>query len=123
MYEPAAVLQSTVLPVGHMVDEVRVEDADCAASKTPAACTGMAALPPGTAVFYAVSTDGCQTWTPTPVFTNVTVSPGDRLCYRLTLATSNLAVTPVVDVANVYEIATVSSTGTQNLAYLTRLTS
>ena len=120
VYEPAAVLQSTVLPVGHTVDEVRVEDADCAAGKTPPACTGMAALPPGTAVSYAVSTDGCQTWTPAPLFTNVAVPPGDRLCYRLTLATSAPAVTPVVDVTNLYEIATVTSTATQNVAYLSQ---
>ncbi len=123
MYEPAAVLQSTVLPVGHTVDEVRVENADCAAGKTPPACTGLPTLPPGTAVSYAVSTDGCRTWTPVPLFANVAVSPGDRVCYRRTLATSNGAVTPVVDVTNVYEIATVTSTGTQNPAYLARLTS
>ena len=118
VYEPAAVLQSTVLPVNHSVDEVRVEDADCAAGKTPPACTGMATLPPGTAVSYAVSTDGCLTWTPTPLVTNVTVPAGDRLCYRLTLATSNPAVTPVVDVTNLYEIATVTSTASQDPAYL-----
>lgn len=95
-------------------------DAGCAAGKTPPACTGMATLPPGTAVSYAVSADGCRTWTSAPLFTNVTVPAGDRLCYRLTLATSNPAATPVVDVANLYEIATVSSTATRNPAYLTK---
>ena len=114
VYQVNAVLQSAVLPVGHTVDDVRVEDADCAAGKTPPNCSALPSLPAGTSVAYQVSTDGCHTWTDTPVFTNVSVPPGTSLCYRLALATTDPTVTPVVDVTNLYEIAertTVESPG------------
>lgn len=114
VYRANAALQSVQLPVGHTVDDVRVEDADCAAGKTPPNCSGLPNLPAGTSLAYQVSTDGCHTWTDTPVFTNVSVPPGTSLCYRLALGTTDSAVTPVVDVTNLYEIAertTVESPG------------
>lgn len=75
-YAPRAVLESVSLPVGHPVTMVRVEDADCAAGQSPPNCTGMATGPAGTTTAYRVSTDGCQTWTAAPVFTNVPVPSG-----------------------------------------------
>ncbi len=108
VYQPSAVLRSVVLPVGHSVDEVRVEDADCAAGQSPPSCTGLPSVPAGTSVAYQVSTDGCHTWTDAPVFTNVTVPAGSNLCYRITLTTTASAQTPVVDVTNLYEIAAVT---------------
>lgn len=110
-YAPQAVLESVVLPVGHAVTEVRVEDADCGSGQTPPNCTQVATVPSGTGVSYQVSTDGCQTWAPTPVFTNVTVPSGTSLCYQITLTTSDPTVTPVVDVTNLYEIAQQQTSG------------
>jgi len=110
-YAPQAVLASVALPVGHQVTQVRVEDADCAAGQSPPDCTAMAALPAGTSIAYQVSTDGCRTWTAAPVFSNVTVPAGASLCYRITLTTSDPAVTPVVDVTNLYEIAQRQTSG------------
>ena len=104
-YAPRAVLESVALPVGHPVTQLRVEDADCAAGQSPPNCTAMATVPAGTSVGYRVSTDGCRTWTATPVFTNVTAPSGSSICYQITLTTSDPAVTPVVDVTNLYEIA------------------
>ena len=92
-----------MLPIGHTVDDVRVEDADCAAGKTPPNCSGLPSQPTGTSVAYQVSTDGCHTWTTTPVFTNVSIPPGTSLCYRLALATTDPTVTPVVDATNLYD--------------------
>ena len=109
VYQPSAVLQSVVLPVGHAVDEVRIEDADCAAGKSPPSCTGLPSVPAGTSVAYQVSTDGCHTWTDAPVFTNVTAPAGSSLCYRITLSTTDPAQTPVIDVTNLYEIAAVTT--------------
>lgn len=106
VYPPSAVLQSVVLPVGHMVSDVRVEDANCPKGGGRIPCTDLASLPNGTSVSYEVSTDGCRTWTVAPLFTNVAVTPGTQLCYRLTLATTNPVETPVIHVTNLYEIAT-----------------
>ena len=114
VYPPSAVLQSVALPIRHSVDELRVEDADCAAGKTPPDCTGLPTVPAGTSLAYQVSTDGCHTWTSAPLFTNVSVPAGSSLCYRVTLTTVDPAETPVIDVTNLYEIAsetTVESPG------------
>ena len=104
-YTRQAVLESVMLPVGHRVTAVRVEDADCAAGQSPPDCTGMATLPAGTGIAYQVSTDGCRTWTAVPVLTNVTVPAGSNLCYRISLTTRDLTATPVLDVTNLFEIA------------------
>ncbi len=109
VYQPSAVLQSVVLPVGHTIDELRVEDANCTAGESPPNCTDQADLPSGTSVAYQVSTDGCHTWTGAPVFTNVTVPVGSSLCYRITLTTTDPAQTPIIDVTNLYEIAAVTT--------------
>lgn len=106
VYAPTAILESVVLPVNHNVNEVRLEDANCASGQTPPNCTAAATVPSGTSVGYQVSTDGCGTWTSVPLFTNTYVPSGDQLCYLLTLSTSNPDVTPVVDVTNLYEIVT-----------------
>ncbi len=114
VYQGNAVLQSVVLPVGHAVDDVRVEDANCAAGKVPPNCTGRATLPhrhlgrlPGEHRWLP-HLDGCaglhQRLRPA----------GTSLCCRLARATTDPTVTPVVDVTNLYEIAertTVESPG------------
>lgn len=105
LYVPSAVLRSVILPVGHSVDMLRVEDADCAAGETPPNCSALATVPPGTAVAYQLSTDDCNSWTDAPVFTNVTVPAGSSVCYQLTLSTTDPSETPVVNVTNLYEIA------------------
>ena len=105
VYPPSAVLQSVILPVGHSVDELRVEDANCAGGKIPPDCTGLPTVPAGTSLAYQVSTDGCHTWTSAPLFSNVSVPAGSSLCYRVTLTTVDPAETPVIDVTNLYEIA------------------
>ncbi len=110
-YAAQGVLQSVVLSAGHQVSEVRMEDADCAAGKAPPDCTRQAQVPGGTTVTYQVSTDGCATWTSALPFTNVKVPAGDQLCYRLILGTSDPTETPVVDVTNLYELATEQTTG------------
>jgi len=104
-YAPRAVLESVMLPAGHPVARIRVEDADCAAGQTPPRCARAAELPAGTGIAYQVSTDGCRTWTSTPLFADVTLPPGSDLCYRITLTTDNPVETPVVTVTNLYEIA------------------
>jgi hypothetical protein len=104
VYASSAALQSVALAVGHPVDEVRVEDADCAAGQTPPNCTALPRIPPSTSVAYEVSTDGCVTWSPVPPHTNVPVPRGQSLCYRLILATADPTSSPVVDVTNLYEI-------------------
>ncbi len=109
LYAPSAVLQSVILPVGHSVDMLRVEDADCAAGQTPPSCSDLAQVPAGTSVAYQLSTDDCNTWTDAPVFTNVTVPAGSSVCYRLTLSTTDPIQTPVIDVTNLYEIAAVTT--------------
>ncbi len=106
VYSPSAVLQSVVLPVGHAVSELRVEDADCAKGETPPNCSDQALVPSGTSVSYEVSTDGCRTWILAALFTNVAVPAGTQLCYRLMLTTTNPGQTPVIRATNLYEIAT-----------------
>ncbi len=108
VYQPTGRVTSVALPVGHQVGEVRIEDADCASGQSPPACPGEATAPAGTTISYDVSSDGCQTWVSAPPFSNVSVSPGSSLCYRVTLSTSDPTVTPMVDVTNLYEIADVT---------------
>jgi hypothetical protein len=112
MFAPAAVLQSVALSVDHSVTAVRVEDAACAAGEVPPACAAPPVLPPGTAIAYAVSTDGCATWTPAAAFANVALPGGSALCYRLLLTTADPTLTPVVDVTALYEIAAEPRAGT-----------
>ncbi len=88
-----------------------MEDADCAAGKTLPNCSGLPCAPAGTAVACRVSTDGCHTWTDTPVFTNVSVPAGTSLCCRLALATTDPTVTPVPDVTNPHEIVERTTVG------------
>lgn len=111
VYVPRATLLSVAVPAGHAVHELRVEDANCAAGDVPPGCAGLPELPMGTTVQYQVSTDGCQTWTPAPVYRNVVVPRGSQVCYQLTLRTTDPLRTPVVDVTNVYEIAAQRSSG------------
>ena len=110
-YAPRGTLQGSMLPIGHRVDEVRLEDASCASGQTPPHCTAQAYVPSGTAVTYAVSTDGCNMWKAAPPFTNVRVPAGDTLCYRLDLSTTDPTRTPVVDVTSLYEVAQQKTTG------------
>lgn len=104
-YVRRATVESIVLPVGHQLRQVRVEDADCGPGQLPPDCTHEVSTPPGTAVSYQVSTDACRTWTATPLFTNVTVPSGSRLCDQVTLSTTDPTRSPLVDVTNLYEIA------------------
>jgi|GEM_PF-1653041 len=109
LYVPSAVLQSVVLPIGHTLDMVRVEDATCAGGQQPPNCSQLPTVPAGTSVAYALSTDNCATWTPAPVYTNVSVPAGSSVCYQITLQTTDPSETPVVDVTNLYEIASQTS--------------
>ena len=105
LYASSAQLQSPVLAVGHDVDEMQVD-------------ATLARPVPGTSIAYAVSTNGGETWTaatpclnPAAPFTqcavdNTPVPPGRAVVYRLTLATSDPARTPVVDATQLFEIAT-----------------
>lgn len=112
VYGPEATLQSTVLTVGHPVTEARIEDADCPRQNTSLVnCANAPVLPPGTALAYALSTDGCRTWQALRPFTNTPVPPGGALCYRLTISSSDPLRTPVVSVTDLYEIATASAAG------------
>ncbi len=111
LFAGSTVLQSLPIPAPHVIDAVRLEDADCPAGARPPHCAHQAVLPPGTSVSYQVSTDGCQTWTPAPPFVNVAVPPGIDLCYRLRLTTADRTVTPVVDVTDLYEIAAETARG------------
>ena len=104
-FAATAALRSIPLPAGHAVSELRVEDADCAAGALPPDCSALPQLPPGTALSYALSTDGCATWTPAALFTNVALAPGQDLCYQITLRTTDSTQTPRLDVTDLYEVA------------------
>ena len=105
VYAASAVLVSRTLQVGHPVGEVRLEPARCGGRPAPTDCTDAPRLPPGTAIDYALSTDGGRRWTPVPAARAVTVPPGDRVRYRLSLQTADATTTPVVRVTNIYELA------------------
>lgn len=103
-FAATAVLQSAQLPASHTVKTLRVEDADCTPQIPGTACSGEPSLPPGTALSFAVSADGCGAWTDARPFSNVTVSPGAQVCYRVTLATTDPTRTPRLDVTNLFEV-------------------
>lgn len=105
VYAASAVLVSRTLAVGHSVGEVRIEPARCSGRPDPTDCTDTPRLPPGTAMAYALSTDGGRHWTAVPAAQVVTVPPGDRVLYRLSLHTADATTTPVVRVTNIYELA------------------
>lgn len=90
-YEPQGTVTGAVYNADHTIDMLRVE-----AQET---------LPPGTSTAYEVSTDCGVTWTATAANTNVQVPPGSCIAWRVTLATADPAVTPAVDVVDVYELA------------------
>lgn len=119
VYQSTGTLVSVPLSVGHQVDEARIEDATCASGQTPPKCTAPPVLPAGTQATFQVSTDGCQTWTPVTVYTNTAVPQGNDLCYQISLSTSDPAVTPVIDVVNLYETATVIQASAQSQVVLT----
>lgn len=119
VYQATATLLSVPLSVGHQVDQVRIEDATCTSGQTPPNCAALPVLPPGTQAGFAVSTDGCQTWTPVTVYTNTPVPSGNSLCYRMSLWTSDPTATPVVDVVNLYEITSVTQDPAQTQVVLT----
>jgi hypothetical protein len=103
VYRLRGVLAGIPLSVGHAVAALRAEDADC--PRGGAACGDTASVPPGTAVRYDMSANGCGEWVTAAPFENVAVPPGDRVCYRLTLTTRDPTETPVVGVTNLYELA------------------
>ena len=99
VFATSGVLQSTVLPVGQPVDEVKMVDT-------------LAALPSGAAVTYRVSTDGGTSWTDVPPDTPTTVPAGESLVYQAVLSTTNQAATPILDTTNLYQILTETITPT-----------
>ena len=119
VYQPTATLVSVPLAVDHQVSEIRIEDATCAAGQTPPNCTALPVLPAGTGATFQVSTDGCQTWTPVPVYTATLLPPGNSVCYAMTLTSSDPTATPVIDVVNAYEIARVTQDPAQTKVVLT----
>lgn len=106
-FAPQATLQGMAVTVDHPVTQLRVEDADCGAGAVPPACATLPSTPPGTAVSYEVSADGCAGWIAAPAFRNVAVPAGNAVCYRMTLRTDDPRTTPRVFVTNLFEIASV----------------
>lgn len=105
-YRKQSTVESTILPLGHAVTQLRVEDANCTALGV---CQDGPQLPAGTALAYRVATEGCTSWNAAEVAANFTLPLVARdVCYRLRLSTVNPRRTPVVHVTNIYEIALVS---------------
>jgi hypothetical protein len=105
VFAPTAVLQGVPIPVSHAVNALRVEDADCTPQVAGSACSGLPALPPGTALAYAVGAQGCTFLTAVETFRVVPVAPGSSACYRVTLSTVDPRETPRLYVTNLYEVA------------------
>ena len=105
VFSSGGILYSAVLPVGHDVDEVKMVDT-------------MAALPSGTSLMYWVSTDGGGSWTETPPMVPTDVPSGSSLVYQADLTTDNQAQTPVLDITDLYEIQTQTTTDSQAVSWL-----
>lgn len=65
-------------------------------------------LPPGTGVYFHVTTDGGDTWTEVPPDQIVAVPPGVRVAYRAVLASADALATPELDWVDLSEVRTLT---------------